>query len=460
MKQFIEAEQEPEDDFSFPVIGELVRTVDGVIESASKLNLDSDKMNASLFWFYNGNQITDEAAFEALKNNDLDKAISIWIKLTSTLEITQKNASAFHNLATLYLNQSTNNDMLEQGLSLKLKFLESEFVRDLKNLATDETYKITKIELQFLFLHQIHIELEKNTIISANKFLDILSKQQFSGKENFFKSFIQKPIQEIEKQIQEAKIKRKNIKENALKIGQELYEQTSENLNQLKSILGVANFQYSLIVDNVVKEILQCIINFVNHCQENESDYFEPAYGLIKLTEQMAVSKSTKDEVKDNLNTLEKMKETSLCWYCKKNVANNKFVHSFLIYKETNRTYFPTKRVEFKHTTISVPRCKNCNEIHSQGDLQLLRLMFVPYVISFIIHITITWSDWSHLIGCILGFIVFGWIPTAIIYFIVSRLMSLINARKHNILRKHDINDFPVVKRLSNDGWTTTEPSA
>ena len=81
LKQFIDAEQEPEDDFSFPVIGEIVRTVDSVTESASKLNLDSDKMNASLFWFYNGNPITDEPAFDALKDGNIDQAITIWRKL-------------------------------------------------------------------------------------------------------------------------------------------------------------------------------------------------------------------------------------------------------------------------------------------------------------------------------------------------------------------------------------------
>jgi hypothetical protein len=63
LKKFIEAEQEPQDDFSFPILGNLHRTLNSVEDAASKLNLDSDKMNAALFWFWNGNPITDEAAF-------------------------------------------------------------------------------------------------------------------------------------------------------------------------------------------------------------------------------------------------------------------------------------------------------------------------------------------------------------------------------------------------------------
>lgn len=82
LKQFIEAEEEPQDDFSFPCLGRFNRTVESVDEAASKLNLDTDKLNAALFWFWNGNPITDEAAFDALKIGDVEAAHQIWDKLT------------------------------------------------------------------------------------------------------------------------------------------------------------------------------------------------------------------------------------------------------------------------------------------------------------------------------------------------------------------------------------------
>lgn len=120
LKQFIEADQEPEDDFSFPTLGNLHRTLDKVNEAASKLNLDSDKMSAALFWFWNGNPITDEPAFDAIKEADLDQVINIWTKLTSNAEVSQRNASAYSNLGTLYLSgilegTNTNEAILEQG---------------------------------------------------------------------------------------------------------------------------------------------------------------------------------------------------------------------------------------------------------------------------------------------------------------------------------------------------------
>ena len=128
LKQFIEAEQTPEDDFSFPKLANMERTSENVSEAASKLNLDSDKMNAALYWFYPGNPITDEPAFDSIKEGEIAQAKNIWTKLTSNGEVTQKNASAYSNLGTLYLSgiiqeQNTDEYTLEKGILLKLKFL-------------------------------------------------------------------------------------------------------------------------------------------------------------------------------------------------------------------------------------------------------------------------------------------------------------------------------------------------
>jgi len=319
LKQLIEAEQELQDDYSFPALGKLDRTVNSVSDAASKLNLDSDKMNAALFWFYKGNAITDEPALDALKEADQQNSTDIWTKLTGTGEVTQRNSSAFQNLSTLLLCNAFNTSsidasVLEQGISLKLKFLESDFIKDFKALATDETYKTTKKELQLLFLNQVQTEIEKNGGISSNKLLEILTIQEFSAKEDFLKGFVQKPIEQIEKKIEDSKTKRKANKTNAVDIGKALYEQTAENLKQLKSILGASNVKYASISDKIANEILQCSIDYFNYYQENESDinYFEPAWKLAKSTEAIAIGKLTKDRIIDSLSTLEEMKDKEI----------------------------------------------------------------------------------------------------------------------------------------------------
>jgi hypothetical protein len=320
LKMYLEAEQDPQDDFSFPTLGNLHRTLDKVNESAPKLSFDSDKINAALFWFYNGNPITDEPAFDAIKQADLDQVINIWSKLTSNGEVSQRNASAYSNLGTFYLSgilegTNTNEAHLEQGISLKLKFLESDFIKDFKALATDEkTFKITKKELQLLFLNQVQSEVEKNKSVTSNKFLDILTKQEFSAKEDFFKGYIQKPIELIEKKIEESKAKRKANKENGVKIGEALHKQTTESLNQLKTILGVSNIKYSSIADKVANEMLQCSIDFFNDSQEKDSssDYAEVALKLANQADTLALGKITKDRLKENIETISKMRDREI----------------------------------------------------------------------------------------------------------------------------------------------------
>lgn len=310
LKQFIEAEQDPQDDFSFPTLGNLHRTLDKVNEAASKLNLDSDKMSSALFWFYKGNPITDEPAFEAIKEADLDQVINIWTKLTSNGEVSQRNASAYSNLGTLYLSgilegTNTNEAILEQGISLKLKFLESDFIKDFKALATDETFKTTKKELQLLFLNQVQSEVEKSGIVTSNKFLDILTKQEFSAKEDFLKGFVQKPIEQIEKKVEEAKTKRKANKANAVNIGKALFEQTSENLKQLKSILGTSNLKFSSISDKVSDEILQCGIDYFSHYKDSSTDPGSASMDLFRKAKTLAVGNIAKQRCQENTENLQ-----------------------------------------------------------------------------------------------------------------------------------------------------------
>lgn len=306
-------------DFSFEILGNIVRTEDSIENAASKLNLDSDKMDAAMFWFYNGNSSSDELAFDAIKEADLDQVINIWSKRTSNGIVSQLNASAYNNLGTFYLSgilegTNTNEAILKQGISLKLKFLESDFVKDFKELATAETFKKTKKELQLLFLNQVQSEIEKSKEITLNKLLDIIRLEEFSAKEDFLTGFVQKPIEQIEKNIDESKTKRKANAENALKIGQALNKQTAENLEQLKSILGISNLRYTTIADKLAEEILQCSIEYFNYFQENDSeiDYYEPAIKLAKVTEAIAVGKLIKDRIKDSLITLDGMKEKEL----------------------------------------------------------------------------------------------------------------------------------------------------
>lgn len=318
LKQFIEAEQEPQDDFSFPALGNLHRTLDSIEEAASTLNLDSDKVNAALFWFWGGNLITDEAAFDALKDGNIEAAYQIWYKLTTKTDeegkmswnnVTKKNFSAFHNSAVLSL--ITNKESFVSAVVANIKFIESDYFEHFIKDVVDETYKVVKKEIELDFLKAIFDSTDNNKTTELVKYLN---KYNFVAKQDFLQSVVQKPIEQIEQKIETAKNKRKASKSNAAKAGKELFTTTANDLTQLKSIVGAGDLKYSSVADKVANEILQCSIDYFNDSQEKDGndDYAEMAMKLAKQAETVAVGNLIKGRVKDSINTLEEMKDREI----------------------------------------------------------------------------------------------------------------------------------------------------
>lgn len=318
--QYLDAEQEPENDFSFSTLDGFIRTTTIVNESVTALSLNIDKIKYALFWFYNGNPITDEPAFDALKENDIDSALSIWEKLVSDRKITKRNSSAANNLATLYLSDFYRDglglsiDSLEKAITLKLLFLESDYSNDFIKQATDETFNSSKNELQLIYLNQIKSEIEKSGFPSIKEMLEIINKIDFSAKSLFIKDFIQKPIEQIELKIEESKNKRKVNKSDSLVIGQTLVKSTIGQLSQIKNLIGEEDLKYNSIADKLANEILQCSIEYFNFCQDNKSNstYIETSIELGKEAKGIARGKLAKDRITDNLSTMEGMKDKEI----------------------------------------------------------------------------------------------------------------------------------------------------
>jgi len=296
LKMYIGAQQEVPEDFSFPIIGSLNRNIENVEDAISKLNLNNDRVNASLFWFYNGNAITDEPMFDALKasKEEAKEAIDVWIKLAAAEEVTKRNASAFQNLSTLYLNSafkkatiSKNN--LEKGITLKLKFLDSDFINDFIKLSSDETYKVSKESLQIYFLTQVYNEIEKVDATLVDWYLECISKINFTAKQNYLNNFVSKPIEVVKNLIEENKIVRKQSPSKAYVLGNSLYTTGSEKIITIQNILGKSNIQFTSISDKLSDEILQCGIVYFKKFRDTDTDPSAKAMDLFKKAKKLAV---------------------------------------------------------------------------------------------------------------------------------------------------------------------------
>ena len=312
LKRYLEAGQKPpQDDNSFPVLGKLNRTLDTVEDAASKLHLNSDKMDAAIFWFYDNNTDAVDPAIEALKISGSLYASTIWSKKTTRVKIAEDNCSAFQNFSTLLLcqclrNKPVNKTLLEQGIYMKLQFLDSDFVKELKSKATDETYKTTKETVQLSFLNILQREIEQSGEISNTQWIDIISKYEFSAKEEYLNNYIQKLIEQIERKIETTQDRRGTEKANAADAGNELYGSTKDMLIQLQSLLGISNIKYSSIADKVANEILQCGIDYFNYYNDTETDPSKLSMDLFNQAKTLSVGNLVKGRVDENIKVLQK----------------------------------------------------------------------------------------------------------------------------------------------------------
>ena len=316
LRHYIDAEQEPDLDFCSLLPTKIKRTIELVNDAESKLNLDNDKLYASLFWFYNGYPIADEPAFDALKLGDYKLAMSIWQKMTNADIVTHKNHSAFHNLSTFLLSESIfgangNIDLFKEGIILKLKFFNSDFFNVLKEAVTDETYKISIKEIQLNFLGLIESEIKNNRDITSSVLLEIIQGVDFLAKEEFIKKASESLIVQIEDRIDASKTSRNANQSNANKIWRIISRKIEcKELGELKSLIGVTNMRYINIADKVANEVLQCSIDYFNFHDNKGSDldYFSSAYELAVASSSVVCGKIIKDRITDSLETLNEIK--------------------------------------------------------------------------------------------------------------------------------------------------------
>jgi hypothetical protein len=323
LKRYIAADVEPPADFSFSALDNFVRTAEDIDTASARLSLDSDKMLAALFWFWKGNEITDEPAFDepafdALKDGDIKTAYQIWDKLTVTVneknkrcwnDVSAKNASAFHNSTVLVLFDNTLGAYVSAVMA-NIKFIESDFFSDFVKSTVDVTYKVSKKDIELSFLEVIVNEINDNKIqTSLSKLVNYLNDYDFAAKADFLKSISQKFTANITAQIETARKQRSTNKANAATAGKNLYKNTKGDLAQLKSIFGEQNFSYSSAADKVANEILQCSIDFFNESQKKEldNDYYNKTLTLAKEAQSIAVGSLIKERINESLETLEEM---------------------------------------------------------------------------------------------------------------------------------------------------------
>lgn len=310
IKRFNEVGKMIPSEYDFSFLPPLDRSSIIIDKAFSDIEQNQNKVTYSLFWFMNFNSI-DNTAIDHLINGNKEKAIEIWEKLSIEKDVNSKNFSAFNNISTLYLLENSK-EAIKSGITSKMKLIESEYFNDYVQIVADETFSIDKTK---------QIEILINELLSQfkNKFSTAEVMSLFKNcNETTLKILQQKitvePIHKIEVEIEKCSKKRIKDKIHSFKYASDLFINTKNDLTLLKSILGTNNLQYKMLADNIAKELLQCSIDYFNENKKHNQSNNLPKDSLqiSKWAESVAVSETTISRVKEDIKTLNGMKDMEL----------------------------------------------------------------------------------------------------------------------------------------------------
>lgn len=319
IKRYAEVGKTKAFDFDFPFLGDFKREEKSVLEAASRIEQAKNKVHYSLFWFLNTNHI-DEAALNHLKETNIDKATEIWEKLIKENSITAKNFSAAINLSTLQLGLTTLNDsfnptQFKRSVELKGLLLTSDAYLSFVQSVAGESSNVARETILKEFVDEVlqilKPYLNKTNGISSSQLIKAFihfptnTKQYLSGK------FTDRPISNIENEVEKAKDQRTDNASGAEIYGEELYKNTKEDLAFLKNVLGASNVNYQVVVNKVATELLQCSIDFFNYYNsdnDNKFDPFEDALRIAKYAKSIGANGQVKNRIDEALDTLEEMR--------------------------------------------------------------------------------------------------------------------------------------------------------
>lgn len=314
IKRFVEVGKTVAFDYDFPFFGEVVRSTEKVQEAASKIEQAKNKVHYALFWFLNSGHI-DEAALNNLKEGHIEKATEIWEKTLKDSTVTVKNFSAISNLSTLQLgivtyNGSFDPDKFTASIELKGKLIMSDACDSFIKTVIGEGISINRETILKEFADEVmqiikpYLNkpngLKSNQLISAFNSFPNEIRQYVSGK------FTDRPLNNIENQIEKTKKKRDDNPNDAEEYGEELYKNTKEDLVFLKNVWRAHNVQYQMIANKLANEILQCAIEFFNELQgNNDFDPGESAMKVMKMAKAINPTGQTKSRLDENIENVQ-----------------------------------------------------------------------------------------------------------------------------------------------------------
>lgn len=387
------------------------------------------------------------------------------------LNVSSKNFSNIKNLSTLYLGLSIASikgtfkiSQFLKGIALAKNIFGDGNMNDYSKLIAGDRYKYNSEKAMHFYISDILDSvtpfLDNTDGISINELIRSFANFPIEAKQFLNNRFVAKQIQNIYREIERSQAERKSLVCTATDSGKNLVRSTKTDILYLRKILGDEDYQYQTIVDKLSLAIVQCGVEAFNTCKTpgGEIDYakaIRSEEGYLQEYEyalSIAATQRVKDRAKENLDTCKHYIENKAlysCWFCGNNPPEEVNKFEITIYKETYRSYFP-RRVQFSYASVTIPRCSECQKVHSKSSDSSTFAFIGSAVVGVIIGII---ADGYWFAGLLIGGLM-GWV--------VGQGLKGQKTSKANIkdTSHSTIRNCPVLHKKLNEGWQFSKPSA
>lgn len=300
-----------EEDLTF--LAPVQRSEEELNRAFSSIELHQKKINYALFWFVNIEPY-DEIALEHLKSGCTAKAEEIWQKIVGRGAVTTRNYSAFNNLGTLLMSKSISNGHVDlneygKGVTYKISLIQSDLFDRFCYEVAGETYLPNQHEQLNSFIRIVVEEVEAMQAGAGIKLGKTLQNLNTQIEDLITVQLTEDLLLHVERKISRTKELREENPEEGVRLAHNLWNETKQEIEKIREVLGWKNVKYKIIADKLSKEILQCGIDCFKAWSRNEDKYHgilgDDVMKVFKIAKSLAVGSLVTDRIAENINGLQ-----------------------------------------------------------------------------------------------------------------------------------------------------------
>jgi len=424
------------------------------------------------FWFWPlslDSSIDSDEALSAMKEGDLSTASSIWER--RELEASEANVSK-HNLAVFYhamaldmeYTETKGNQLSAEKIEEKRLYWEKSFSRwhmllddegfwdrvqqrirllDDPRLTSGTAHRVRQgLSAALLSINaQLAVEaVEMNDPSDALYHLKLIRESGFD--DTIIDEAIHRTVAPIRDRLRvickDAGDRSGSIPENDDSVAEELMKAALPPLQTLDFLLPEGDDTRESAHDEVALQMRSCLVSYCNKTG-NWRNTLQLSRGALDI----AASPSMKQEIQDDIATINNNLKYSNCWFCGVAPANESSVINVWMHGNVQRnSKWSGTEVTFRKLQVPVPRCAKCESAHKQRHNYGRAGPIVGLILAALIGIAAN----SFLVAVII--FAFCWLA----FYLIS-VMTFPKGIKPESYK----NKFSAVREMQSHGWNIGE---